>query len=215
VATATRRLYADFPARQLRSVEVLFAAALAEQWIRKGMGHTRIEVPKSWVASVPLHAGKRYIYQDCQWAILVRDGEVLLSCAVPAHVIESETGQLYQFDATRIGVSIGCLVHGHLMFPGSISVLESSYEHLFVSSGGSPFQRICMARPDSYYRRLHRIPLEDALCEDLWEARATLLCGYHRSNPAGPYRRPSLFPQRVISRASARAFQLPVYPWDR
>jgi len=89
-----------------------------------------------------------------------------------------------------------------------------SYRHMFLL-GGEPGESICMPRPGEYYRRLHGLPLEEAILQHLEAARLTLCSGYFYEKGHISYHDIGELGLRVISPDEAHTRQLPVYRYYR
>lgn len=157
--------------------------------------------------------GDVHLYQDKEYGILRRNGVWYVYVEVPEYVVEDADGTLYRFDAVRVGVPINNHSPEIALTPGTARVL-APYEHMFVQSKTAN-AGICMAKGSAYYGALRQMPLREALCLYLHDAKQTLMAGHHAGNGTRPYHRISSFPKRRISRQEAMDRDLPIYPYRR
>jgi hypothetical protein len=132
---------------------------------------------------------------------------------VPEYIVESATGLLYQFDATRVGIMIDSCQPQRILKQGKAMVL-TPYEHMFVSSSASS-SSVCMVKSPAYYQQLQQMPLQDGVCHYLQDIKNTLLTGYHAGNNNTPHHSIEAFPHRRISRQETVRRKLPVYRYSR
>jgi len=140
-------------------------------------------------------------------------GRLWVTLRVPPYAVEGENRRLYRFGAVEIGI---CLTGDRAsdVIHGSAACVTHPYDHMFVLGGdsGSP---ICMPRSAQYYRRLHRLPLAEAILRHLEAARVTLCSGLYSQSWSTPYHPIASVAQGQISTTEARRLQLPVYRYYR
>ena len=165
------------------------------------------------VVGTSSQTGDRCLYQNKEWGILKQGGVFYVYVQVPEYVIEDKDGSLYRFDATRVGVPVTSCAADQVLVSGR-AVMLTPYEHMFVASvaiGAS----ICMPKGDAYFAALQRMPLREALCAYLKDAKETLRAGHHAGNPNSPYHRIKSFSYRRITRQEANEKRLPIFPFYR
>lgn len=153
------------------------------------------------------------LYQGSHYAVSRQQGKWWVSTAVPAHIIEDASGNLYRFEATQVGIALTSLDTHHLLQAGA-AVVMTAYEHPFVSQAAA-LSGICMVQPGGYYADLQNRSPAEAIVQLLHDARQTLLTGYHANNHSQPYHLPGSFPRRQVDRETAVASGLPIYPFHR
>ena len=140
-------------------------------------------------------------------------GRQWVTLRVPPYVVEGENRRLYRFGAVEIGI---CLTGDKVsdVVHGSAACVIHPYAHMFVLGGdsGSP---ICMPRSAQYFRRLHRLPLAEAVLQHLESARMTLCSGLFHQNWSTPYHPIASVALGRISATEARRLQLPIYRYYR
>jgi hypothetical protein len=124
--------------------------------------------------------GDGCLYRDKEWGVLKRNGVFYVYIEVPEYAVEDPHGSVYRFDATRVGIALINCDPAQLLLPGRAVVL-TPYQHMFVSpaTAGSA---ICMPRGAAYFAALQRLPLDEALCTYLQDAKGTLMPAI----PTGP-----------------------------
>lgn len=144
------------------------------------------------------------LYQDPQAGVVQVNGRWYVYLQVPEYVLHDHRipHAYYRFDATQVGTMLTSSPQ-NVTF-GS-AVVMTPYQHPFV--WGPSYSPICMG----HYNRgkLNGLPLEDAICQYLVDARNNLMKGYHRGN-TNTYRQLAAFPQHKISLEEARARNLPI-----
>lgn len=154
-----------------------------------------------------------YLYRGQTYGILQQGHQWVVYSEVPEYVVEAANGQLYRFDATRVGIIIANCQPKQLLFSGCAHVL-APYQHMFVSSGKAK-NSICMSKGSAYYTRLHQMLLEEAICLCLHDAKYTLMAGYHGGNGNTPYYPIETFAYRRLTRSEAMRQRLPIFTYYR
>jgi hypothetical protein len=165
------------------------------------------------VVAASSEPGDECLYCDKEWGILKRNGVFYVYIEVPEYVVEDADGSLYRFDATQVGVAMTSCDPRQVIVPGSAVVL-TNYEHMFVPSAAAG-AGICMPKGAAYFAALQRMPLQEALCAYLTDAKETLRAGHHAGNPNRPYHPIRSFSRRRITRREAEEKRLPVFPFFR
>ena len=154
-----------------------------------------------------------YLYRGQTYGISQHGDAWVIYSEIPEYVVEAANGQLYRFDATRVAVTFSSCQPERVLFTGSAHVL-APYQHMFVSSGKAQ-NSICMSKGSAYYTRLHQMPLEEAVCLFLHDAKYTLMAGHHAGNSNTPYHPIETFAHRRLTHSEATRQHLPVFAYYR
>ena len=169
-------------------------------------------VRQAYAAPEERAAGKNDLYRDRTYAVIrASRGRYLVCRWIPAYVVEGEDRRLHYFDPAEVAIPIPGVKSALVIRPHVVR-LTHPYRHMFVHHFDSGLT-ICMPRPDTYYRELHRLPLEEALLRHLDSARLTLCAGYTPAvsafHPIGEVSRRTLSPEEALAQG------LPVYRYYR
>ena len=154
------------------------------------------------------------VYQGGSYAVIRSPGGLYFCCRrIPPYVVEGPDRKLYRFGAVQVGVPLTD-VEAARVIDSSAARIVHPYRHMFVFGGGAGTS-ICMPRPEAYFRRVRKLPLEEALLQHLEATRMTLCSGYHAGNEGAPYHDIRTLGQKTITPEEARAQSLPIYRYFR
>ena len=156
--------------------------------------------------------GRTLLFQDETYAVVATPRDRYFLCRhIPPYVVEGPDRKLYFFEEVEVGIQIAHTDIEQLIQPRKAKVMHP-YRHMFLSDSGTS-GAICMPRPETYYRELHRLTLEEALLHHLEAARLTLCAGY---TPAStPHHSIHFLNRRTLREEEALERGLPIYHYYR
>jgi hypothetical protein len=211
------------PGRLIHEVETIFKTSLRQILQAQALAEAP-ERQERWQAVIEAEAelseflqdappmDSDYLYQGKLYNIRRWNGTWMATMQVPAYAIEVQ-GQLHYFPPTEVGLPISSCDPESVFVPGRARVL-TAYRHMFVREGYAG-DSICMVKGESYFQGLRRLPLDEAICAYLHDARYTLMAGYHAGNGSSPYHQIDALHCQLLSRQEANAKGIPVFPYNR